>query len=332
MRVILATGRGAACDVLTLAERPNPIPARGTVRVVVHASGVNPSDVKVRSGAQGPMPADRVAIHNDGAGIIDAVGDGVNPARIGERVWLYNVNRTADGSAQGSNGTCAEMVCVPDSSAVPLPDGISFSAAACLGVPAMTAHRAMTCGGPIGDKVVLVTGGAGAVGHQAIQIAKALGATVAATVSGAVKAEVARAAGADLVINYRTEDLATRLLDTYGPIDHIAEVDFAAHLPLYPRILKVGGTIGAYATATDLTPPYPFYPLAFRDIHVRPFVVYAMDKAAKQAAITDIGRLLAAGQLSPRIDRTFSLADTAAAHEAQEAGALVGNAVVEMGD
>ena len=174
MRAILATARGAAREVLTLTERPDPTPTPGTVRVVVHASGVNPSDVKVRSGAQGPMPADQVTIHNDGAGIIDAVGNGIDPARIGERVWLYNVNRTADGSAQGRSGTCAEMVCVPAGLAVPLPDNISFSAAACLGVPAMTAHRAVTCGGSVEGKVVLVTGGAGAVGHQAIQIAKAL--------------------------------------------------------------------------------------------------------------------------------------------------------------
>ncbi|WP_243253631.1 zinc-binding dehydrogenase [Pseudosulfitobacter sp. DSM 107133] len=195
----------------------------------------------------------------------------------------------------------------------------------------MTAHRAVMCGGAVKGKIVLVTGGAGSVGHSAIQIAKAAGARVFATVSTDQKFEIAQAAGADVIINYRTEDLKSRLLDEApNGIDHVADVDFAAHAEIYPSVLKINASVGSYATATNLTPAIPFYPLAFRNILIQPIFVYSMSDEAKADAIADISRMLAKGQLTPRIAKTFDFKSVIVAHEAVEAGTLVGNAVVEV--
>lgn len=331
MKAAVNIARGSAADTLVIKDMPLPEPGPGEVRVQLRTSGVNPSDVKVRSGAQGPMPADEVIIHNDGAGEIDAVGEGVGPHRIGERVWLYNVNRVAGGLTQCTVGTAAEAVCVPERRAIPLPDTISYEIGACLGVPAMTAHRATLCAGPVAGRTVLVTGGAGAVGELCVQIAAGLGAHVIATVSGPEKAEIARAAGAEEVINYREEPLTERLrhLAPDG-IDHVADVDFAAHVDLYPQIMKVGGTVGTYATASDLTPRVPFYPLAFHNITIWPILVYSMDEGAKAVAAADITQMLTDGKLSPTIARTRPLDEVIAAHEAQEQDGLIGSQVLVL--
>jgi len=332
MKAVFNTSRGTARDSLSLMEVDTPSPGPGEVLVAMRASGVNPSDVKLRSGAQGPMIADRVLVHNDGAGVIEAVGDGVGPARVGQRVWMYNVNRSEDGLGQGPLGTAAQYAIVPAHLAVELPEAASFEAGACIGVPAMTAHRALMCAGPVAGATVLVTGGAGAVGHSAIQIAKAKGARVIATVSGEAKADIAREAGADEVLNYTAAPLLDQLLALVGNggIDHVVDVDIAAHMELYPQILKLNGSVGAYASASNLTPALPFYPLAFRNIQVQPVFVYSMSEAAKAEAIADINALLRSGQLSPRIDRSFALEDVAVAHEAVETGKLMGNAVLRF--
>ncbi|NKX39416.1 NADPH:quinone reductase [Tritonibacter mobilis] len=332
MKAVFNTARGTARDTLVLKEAETPAPGPGEVLVAMRASGVNPSDVKLRSGAQGPMIAEQVLVHNDGAGVIEAVGDGVGPARIGQCVWLYNVNRSVDGLGQGPLGTAAQYAIVPAHLAVELPEAASFEAGACIGVPAMTAHRALMWAGAVAGKTVLVTGGAGAVGHSAIQIAKAKGARVIATVSSEAKAEIAREAGADEVLNYKNAPLADQLTQLLGAggIDHVVDVDIAAHMEIYPQILKLNGSVGAYASASDLTPALPFYPLAFRNIQIQPVFVYSMSDAAKAEAIADINALLSAGQLAPRIDRSFALEDIAAAHEAVEAGTLVGNAILKI--
>jgi NADPH2:quinone reductase len=332
MKAMFCIQRGTAAEALELGDAETPEPAPGEVRVKLRASGVNPSDVKLRSGVQGPMVADRVVVHNDGSGSIDKVGDGVDGTRIGERVWLYNVNRSADGLRQGPIGTAAQYVCVPATLAAFLPDAASFEAGACLGVPAMTAHRAVTWAGTVADKTVLVTGGAGAVGHSAIQIAKAMGARVIATVSSDRKAEIAGEAGADVIVNYKSEDLEARITREAGQsgVDHVVEVDLAAHVDLYPKILAFNATVGAYASSSDMTPALPFYPLAFRNICLQPVFVYSMSETAKQSAIADINRLLSAGALDPRIDATFALDEAVAAHQAVESGRLLGNAILTI--
>jgi NADPH:quinone reductase len=332
LKAVLNTARGSARDTLVIQDIPTPSPGPGEVRVALRASGVNPSDSKLRSGAQGPMVADRVVIHNDGAGVIDAVGDGVDAGRIGQRVWLYNTNRSADGLGQGPVGTAAEFVCVPEAQAPTLPENTDFTIGACLGVPAMTAHRALMWAGPVAGKTVLVTGGAGSVGHSAIQIAKAMGARIITTVSSAQKAEIASAAGADATVNYREQNLETELSALAGPsgIHHVVDVDLAAHVPLYPKLLAPGANVGAYASATDLTPSIPFYPLAFSNISLQPVFVYSMSDAAKQQAIADINTLLSQSTLTPQIAKVFQCEDIVTAHEAVENTTLIGNAVIKI--
>lgn len=332
MKAIYNTSRGEAADTLVMLDADKPTPGPGEVLVKIATSGLNPSDIKVRSGAQGPMIADRVQIHNDGAGTIEAVGEGVSEARIGQRVWLYAINRSADGMKQGVLGTASEYVTCPSEQAPDLPDNASFETGACLGVPAMTAHRAVMWAGDVSGKLVLITGGAGAVGQIAIQIAKAKGAQVIATVSTADKAKIAKDAGADTVINYKAENLAERLIEVAPDgIDHVAEVDLAAHVSIYPQIMASGGTIGAYATASNLTPEIPFYPLAFKNICVQPVFVYSMSDTAKQAAIADINEMLAAETLRPQLAKTFGFTEIAASHETIEAGGVVGNIVIRVG-
>lgn len=331
MKATYNTSRGEARDTLVMLDADKPTPGPGEVLVKIATSGLNPSDVKVRSGAQGPMVAEQVQIHNDGAGKIDAVGEGVSEARIGQRVWLYAINRSEDGMKQGVLGTASEYVTCPSEQAPDLPDNAGFDIGACLGVPAMTAHRAVTWAGDVSGKLVLVTGGAGAVGQIAIQIAKAKGAQVIATVSSADKAKIATDAGADTVINYKAENIAERLIEVApGGIDHVADVDLAAHVGIYPQIMASGGTVGAYATASNLTPEIPFYPLAFKNIGVQSVFVYSMSDESKKAAISDINDMLAAGTLKPQLAQTFGFTEITAAHEMIEAGGVVGNIVINI--
>ena len=197
---------GAARDVISIADLETPQAGPGEVRVQLHYSGVNPSDVKSRSGMRA-IRFPRIIPHSDGAGVVDQVGEGVDRQRLGQRVWTWNAawNRP--------NGTAAEYVALPSSQAVRLPDSVDMQTGACLGIPAMTAlHAIQVCGGVFGKRV-LIPGGAGAVGHYAIQMARLLGARqVLTTVSGVKKALLAHQAGADVVINYRTEDVATRVM------------------------------------------------------------------------------------------------------------------------
>ena len=332
MKAVIANARGAAKDVLRVVEIDAPVVQAGEVCVQMKAVGVNPSDVKLRAGAQGPMIAETVAIHNDGAGVITAVGAGVDAARVGEHVWLYQVNRSDDGMGQGENGTAAEVVCVPNGMAVAMPDSVDFEHAACLGVPAMTAHRAVFWAGDVSGKTVLVTGGAGSVGEMAVQMAHDAGATVITTVSGPEKSAIAHGAGADHIINYREEDLAARLLEIAGPhgIDHVVDVDFAAHIALTPTLLARNGTIGAYASGSDLTPTIPYGPLMFNNTGIQLVFVYAMPDEAKSAAIEAITDMLERGVLKPTVAASFALEDVVASHEAVEAGRLMGNAVLSV--
>src|SRR6266568_5372774 len=205
MKAALYRSTGKAADVLRVEEIDRPEPGPGEVLVRVYASGVNPTDYKARSGAV-PRPIDGFQVpHQDGAGAIEAVGAGVDPGRVGQRVWLYF-------AAAGRRwGTAAEWTVVPERQAVPLPDGASFELGATLGVPAMTAHYCLFADGPVAGRTVLVAGGAGAVGHFAIELAKRAGACVIATVSGPEKAALAAKAGADLVVNYRSPDAAQQV-------------------------------------------------------------------------------------------------------------------------
>ena len=318
---------GNAQDVLTVGEVDIPEVGSGEVRVKVHASGVNPSDVKQRSGWGGlKMRHPRVIPHNDGAGVIEAVGEGVSPSRIGERVWIY------EATLSRPFGTAAEYVVVASDNAVFKPDNTEFAAGACLGVPAMTAHYSVFQDGAVTGQTILVTGGAGAVGNYAIQLAKWGGARAIATVSSPEKAEIAHAAGADYVINYKTEDVAARVKEITGKegVDRVVEVDFASNLETNLAVLKRNGVIATYASDSNVQPQIPFYKLVYKNITVHYVLVYVMPKAAHQAAAEDITNCLKAGVLNHVIAQRFPLAEIAAAHEAVESGRAIGNQVVEI--
>lgn len=327
MRAAWYEKNGPAREVIEVGEMPDPQPAPGEVRVRIAISGVNPSDVKRRAGARGQtIGASRIVPHSDGAGVIDAVGDGVPRSRIGERVWLWNAQW------QRPYGTCAELCCVPQALACRLPEAVDFAAGACLGIPAMTAHRAVFSHGPVSGKTVLVTGGAGAVGHYAIQIAKWGGARVIATVSSEQKAALARAAGAAHIIDYRREAVAERVLElTAGAgVDHIVEVEFGANIPASVGMLKPNGTIAAYASARAPEPVLPYYPLMMNGIGIDLVFVYILPPERRARALTDLGAMLRAGRLQHNIGTRFTLEETAAAHAAQESGAVVGNVVINV--
>ena len=317
---------GPAAQVIVTGAIEDPRPEPGEVRVRVQASGVNPIDVKRRLGGRDEMASPRVVPHFDGSGVIDAVGPGVSEERVGERVWIYEAQWQRD------SGTAAELVTLPSDLAVRLPEGTSFAAGACLGIPALTAHRSVFADGEVRGKVVLVTGGAGAVGRYAVQFAKLGGAEVMATVSGDEKAESARAAGADHVINYRSGDLAARAQEiTRGKgVDRVVEVEFGGNLKASVAALATGGTIATYASQAVPQPTLPFYELLYKSVTIQHVIVFLMPDDAKRRAVDDITRWLEEGALNHHLGPSFSLDDAVSAHEAVEGGAF-GKVILEIG-
>lgn len=317
---------GAAAEVLTVGERPDPVPGPGEVRVKLRYSGVNPSDVKTRGGVSRPMTGRGMIPDSDGSGVIDQVGPGVPASRIGQRVWTFNAayNRT--------DGTSAQYVALPDFLAPALPDTLDFDQGACLGVPVMTAHRAVFGNGPVQGMDVLVTGAAGGVGHYAVQLAKWGGARVIATVSGEEKARHARAAGADHVVNYRDADAAEQIRAATGGkgVDRIVEVDFGGNLPITLKVIKENATIAAYASAGKREPVLPFYPFMWLNTTLNWILVYSMPDAAKRAAIADIARWAKDTKPVFNIAARLPLAEIVRAHELVESNTKVGQVLLDI--
>ena len=304
MRAVWYEENGDA-SVLQFGEITDPEPGPGEVRVRVVTSGVNPSDWKRRQGSTARIAFPRIIPNQDGAGVIDKVGDGVSESRIGERVWLYQ-------SQFGRPfGTAAEYTVQPSDRAVRMPGNVDFALAAGLGVPALTAHRCVFADGPVAGKTVLVPGGAGAVGNMALQMARNGGAAnIISTVSGDAKAEIARQAGAHHTVNYRTEDTAARILElTDGEgVDLIVEVDYSGNFAVSQRIIKRGGSITIYAAGDGPAPPFEF-PVS--NVNVRHVLVYDMSEEAKTAGVVDTNRWLASGELVGMDGPHFPLEDTA---------------------
>lgn len=318
---------GSAADVIEVGEMASPDPGPGEVRIRLRCSGVNPSDVKRRDGWGGQViDHPRVIPHSDGAGEIESVGDGVDTGRIGERVWTFN------GQWKRAFGTAAEYIVVPEQFAVPLPDAAGFDHGACLGIPALTAHRCIFAGGPVEGRTLLITGGAGGVGNCAIQLAKWGGARVLSTASGSEKAAAAERAGADLVFNYRDEDVAACVLEaTDGAgVDHIVDVDFGENLPVSASVIKQNGVIAAYASMRGPQPVVPFYDLMRKNVTIRSVFVYEMPWAAFEAGFADIAAWLKADTGKPAIGGRYPLDRLAEAHEAVEQGEVIGNVVVDL--
>lgn len=320
MRAALYETTGTARAVLRVEDRERPEPGPGQVRVKVSLSALNPTDVKSRAGLT-PRPIDGFQIpHQDGTGVIDAVGEGVSGERIGERVWLWM-------AAVGKWGTAAEWSVVPAEQAVPLPRSASDGLGACLGVPAMTAHRCLFADGPLDGAAVLVAGGAGAVGHFAIQLARRAGARVATTVSSPEKAEMARAAGAHLVVDYHDPEALSQLRDFSGVMDRIVEVNLPANLDLDLALSGPRTSIVTYAS-TGEDPALPVRRCMTANVSLRFILLYGVPRPALLTAARDVNDAVAAGDLSELPLKFFPLRDVVAAHEAVEAGA-VGKVVVE---
>ena len=317
---------GPAKDVIEIGEMKVPEVGSNEIRVRIHASGVNPSDVKKRAGYGEPFTEERIIPHSDGAGVIEGVGKEVDPARIGERVWVFN------GQYNRPLGTAAEYIVLPASQVVSLPETVSFVEGACLGIPAMTAHRCVFADGSIAGQTILVTGGAGGVGHYAIQLAKWGGAEVISTVSSSEKAAHAREAGADHLINYLDEDVVSVINEiTRGEgVDRIVEVDFGGNLPVTLDVLKVGGMVAIYASASNREPILPVYGLMYKNIDLQFVLVYNMSQKAKEDACKDILQAIHDEKLSHAVAARFPLDQLATAHEAVESGDFIGNIVVEI--
>lgn len=318
---------GKAANVLQLGEQEKPTMAAGEVLIRLASSGINPSDVKKRAGSSpGLLDQGLVIPHSDGAGIIESVGEGVDTSRIGQRVWVYQAQHGR------RFGTAAEYVSIDHRRAAPLPNAASMEQGACLGIPAMTAHRCVFSDGPVDGLTVLVTGGAGRVGHYAIQWAAQSGARVITTASNDADAATCREAGAFAVVNHREADWAKQVLDANQgkPVDRVVEVDFGANLPFVLDVLSTGGTIATYASMTQAEPKLPFYRMMFKDITIHLVLVYEMPEAAKQQAMDDIEQWLAAGRLQHRVTKVLPLENIVEAHQYIEQGGVRGCVVLSI--
>jgi NADPH2:quinone reductase len=314
--------QGPAAQVLIIGEMPDPHPGPGEVRIRIAASGVNPGDTKKRQDSFGyGMPFPRIIPHSDGAGHVDEVGRDVPPAWLGRAVWCFGAQ------SYRPFGTAAEFTVVPVHQVTPLPAGVSPEQGACLGIPGITAHRAVHVAGPVKGATVLVQGAAGAVGMCAVQLARFAGARVIGTVRSSSDAALASDAGAHHVVlsdNRLVE--AVRALAPDG-IDHVVEVAFAANIEADVELLKMGGSIGTYATNSE-KPAIPFWPMVFKN--VRLFFLGSDDfpKEAKAQAAHDLNAALEAGWSGFPIAEPVPLADIARAHQLSEHGTARGRIVV----
>ena len=317
---------GSAEEVLHVGEVDDPSPLAGEVLVEIKTSGVNPSDVKTRAGARGELQFPRIIPHSDGGGIIIKVGEGVSEDRVGERVWIWN------GAFGRAHGTCAEQMALPSSQAIAMSENVSFETAACLGIPAATAYYGVFSDGSVEDQTILITGGAGSVGNLGIQLAKWSGADVISTVSSDDKATVAKAAGADLVVNYKTGNVIEAVNDfTKGQgVDRILEVEFGGNLSVSEQVIKNNGVIAAYGSVAEANPSLPFYNLMFKGVKLNTYLIYIVSEKDRADINKGITSALSDNVLTPIIAESFNLSEIINAHQSLEEGSVIGNVVINI--
>jgi NADPH:quinone reductase len=326
MRAAFYSKQGPAREVLRIGDLPTPQPGPGEVRVRLRTSGVNPSDWKVRRGGFGRgLMAPLIIPHSDGAGDIDALGAGVSD-RLGERAWVWN------GQWKRPHGTAAEYIVLPTAQAIHLPDNVDYAQGACLGIPALTAIQAIRLAQIRPGTTILIAGGAGSVAHYAIQLAKLCGASVVTTISSDAKAAHAKKAGADEIINYRTEDVGERIKMLTGGrgVDVVIEMDFSGNAKFYPSILRPHATVVIYGMSSNEA-TLPSLWLMQNSATLRFFLVYDISDADRSAGIAELTRLLEQGSLVHTVARRLPLDDVAAAHEIVERGEAIGNVVLDIG-
>ena len=329
MKAIAYRTFGPARDVLRLEDLPCPAPQAGEVTVDLAYSAVNPSDVKARAGARvgvTELPWPAIVPHSDGSGVISAVGEGVDPARIGEQVWIWN------GQWQRPLGTAAEQITLHSEQAVPLPEGADLVTGAVLGIPGLTASHLVFGAGDVAGQTLLIQGGAGTVGHLAVQLAKWGGARVIATAS-ADKRTHAEAAGADVVFDYAMEGLDQAILSANDgkPVDQIIEVEFGVNAELDARVIAENGRIAAYGSARDMQPKMPFYPLMFKAVTLDLVLIYVLQSQPRAAAIKRLSQALSEGALTPTIAEVLPLSDCARAHEIVAQADRMGAVLLQTG-
>lgn len=321
MKAVWYDRQGAAAEVLTFGELPTPEPGAGEVRVRLHASAVNPADANRRSGRRHPMEFARIIPNSDGAGVIDKVGTGVEASRVGERVWL------CFGQRGRAWGTAAESICVPQDLVSTLPDRLGLEQGACLGIPCMTAWCALFADSTPAGQRVLVTGGAGAVGHYAIQLAKWAGAFVVATVRSPARAEHAWRAGADAVIDC-TRDGAIQAVAGHG-IDRIVDVDAVANTELVLQCAADGAAWVSYAVGPQVLASLPMDRLIRKNIALRGLYMPGVSTTVRRAAQRGVNDWLDdVPDALHTVDSIYALRDTALAHAAVERGGKQGTVIV----
>lgn len=326
MKAVTYSEFGDASDVLHLQTVDLAGPGPGEVLVDVHFSAVNPSDVKARAGARvgvtkPPFPV--IVPHSDGAGVINAVGQGVSPGRIGEKVWIWN------GQWRRPFGTAAEQCVLPAEQAVPLPDGTTLETGASLGIPGLTAAHTVFSGGDVSGKTVLVQGGAGTVGYLAVQLAKWGGARVIATAGTKTQHRVL-AAGADVVLDYNAPDLAGKILAAAGgPVDRIIELELGVNADVDSAVIAENGTIVCYGSAKMMEPVLPFFALMFKAVTLQMVLVYILTPVQRAAATERLTMALKQGALHCPVEQVFALGDCAKAHDTVAAGGREGAVLLD---
>jgi NADPH2:quinone reductase len=325
MKAVWYDKQGPAREVFNYGDMPTPEAGPGEVRIKLEASGVNPSDTYRRAGTGDPMEYPRVIANSDGAGIVDQMGPGAKRFKVGDRVWLYNGRRNGR-----AFGTAAEYIALDENLVTPLPGNVSFAEGATLGVPGMTAWICLFHAGSIDGQTVLVTGGAGAVGHYGIQLAKWGGARVITTVSSPQKAKLAQAAGADLVIDYKQEDVAERVRK-FSPkgVDRIVEVDFGGNIATTEEILARFSTVAIYATKGNLKPQVTVRVLTSKNVTIYCMQLPLTPIPLQRKAQVGMAEWLAGGRRIHMVAAQFPLKETVEAHLAVEAGTKLGTVIVD---
>lgn len=324
MRAAWYERSGDPHEVLTVGELPVPSPGPGEVRVRIAVSGVNPGDAKKRSGALGPMAFPRIVPHSDGSGTIDAIGEGVDETRTGERVWVFNAQ------SGRPDGTAAEYTIVPAGFAIRLADAVDFETGASLGVPARTAWLALFGDGPIQGSTVLVCGAAGNVGRATVELASLAGARVIATVRNAEDVDEVRALGAALVLNVARENLVERVrtfTEDKG-VERIVEVALDANAASDLEAIATGGTIAAYASGAAIA-PVPFWEGVAKGVRLR-FVAVDLIESEQLLGIADIAQAIEAGGLRPKIAERLPLQRIAEAHALVDSGKAKGKVLLTL--
>tara|TARA_R110002167_G_scaffold181341_13_gene381619 strand:- start:2104 stop:3093 length:990 start_codon:yes stop_codon:yes gene_type:complete len=320
---------GTPSESLITGEQPKPHAKAGEVLIKMKTTGINPSDVKKRMGAfPNLLDTGLVIPHSDGAGIVEAVGEGVSANRIGERVWVYQAQYAR------MLGTAAEYLAIDATRAATLPDNTSFEVGACLGIPAMTAHRVVMSDGELTGQTILITGGAGRVGYYAIQWAKIAGAKVIATASNSTDEATCREAGADLVVNHRADNWGgtVQQVNSGQKVDRVVDVEFGYNLPEVLKCIRIGGIIATYGNTQIKEPKLPFFQMMFMDLTIKMTIVYAMPESAKKQAIEDIYQALSTNSLKHRVTKVLSFSQMVKSHELIEQASTRGCVVVNIDD